>query len=90
MLAEPLIFLQDLYRVIRDVVLDDVRGVVGPWFRAVLGTELRDPAVGELGDGRSVLIFECLQLPKSINHQQISCLVEYRADTVGMRAPAAG
>lgn len=45
LLAQPLIFLQRLLVVIRRAVF----AVEGPWFRRMLGTELRDPAIGELG-----------------------------------------
>lgn len=31
------------------VILHTVFGVIGPGFRGMLGTELRDPMVGELG-----------------------------------------
>lgn len=54
-------FLQRLYV----VILHAVFAVVGPWFRGMLRTELRDPVIGELGaDEGAVASGKLLQLLK--------------------------
>ena len=67
MLAEPLMFGQDLRRVIRLIVF----WVDGPRFRGVLGSKLRDPVVDDLGDGGSILIFDLLQLLSGIGWRRV-------------------
>ena len=56
LLAELLMFLQDHLAVVRLTIFF----VVGPWFRGMLGTELRDPIIGEFGGGeRMVSVANC-------------------------------